>query len=1034
MKTKLTKTAHWLRVFSALLAVLLLFSIPGRAGDFGPSGYNTLSGNDLLKISGVVLSEEDGSPLIGVTVVVKGKNTGTVTDVEGKFTLEVSEGDVLVFSYLGYLTKEVPVTGQAVLEITLQPDIAQLEEVVVVGYGGVKKSHLTGSVSKVRNEQLDQIPVSRVDEALVGRVSGVNIQATDPMAGNSPTIRVRGTGSITASSDPLIVVDGVPVDLEFLGNLDMNNVASVEILKDAASAAIYGSRGANGVIMITSKQGQEGKPSFSYNSYIGFKEVPYNDEVFSTVDEWADYVLQSNGALTDKMEYILQLGTETDWQKVMFDGGTIQSHNLSAMGGSERTKYRLSLGFLDDGGVLLTDHYTKYTVQLNLDTKVNDVVEMGFKLNPTYSKQRIFPIGVHDALRQSPWLPLYHDENTVRYIDRANYPDIGIGDYAQERNFDNYDLYGDGSEVDISTTSNASALAKVLERDRRIFRFKMYGSAYLKLNLAPGLSFRSSLGGDFGNRERRYWQGTKADRRGASRTSALYSTDVRTHWVNENILTYDLSRGKHDLNLVAGFAAEKWHWRESEIEGAGFDFDFIQTINAASVISGGETFEEEASLLSYLARATYSYDGKYLASVSARADGSSRFGPNNKYGFFPAVSVGWRLSEEDFLRDNEFISDLKLRFSYGATGNNSIGNYQYLGLLGVVGAVIDGGIVPGFNPLNIANPSLQWEKSIELNPGIDIGLFDGRIYFSADVYKRTSDQLLLSQPVPSVTGFTDATVNIGEVENKGVELELHTRNVSTSNFKWSSRVLFSRNKNTLTDFADADGLISIIDDKRPAEWISLVGHPISSFYGYVADREIDPQYIKNPYYPINAKSQDIYVKDLNGDGQITPEDRTILGAPYPDFVWSLDNEFQFKGFDLSFMFQGSHGAEVRNMDPQYFQNQFSGNQDYTSDFPDKDLVQQRIFTDEIIMDASYIALRTLNFGYSLPASTLQSVGIQKLRLYFSAQNLIYLMADGYTGFNPEGINAGGDDPLTYGYQRGAAPIYRTLSFGLNLNF
>ncbi len=1035
MDAKLTKK-HRLGISILLAGLVLLFTLPAsRAEAAVPPGLEEAA-QAAQRITGTVTSGEDGKPLIGVTVMVKGKNVGTVTDIDGKFVLEdVEEGDVLVFSYLGYVTQEVTVTaGMTTVDVVLMPDIAQLEEVVVVGYGQVKKSHLTGSVSKVKNELLDQIPVARVDEALVGRVSGVNIQMTNPSAGESPTIRVRGTGSITASSDPLIVVDGVPVDAEFLGNLDMNNVASVEVLKDAASAAIYGSRGANGVIMITTKGGEEGKPRFSYNTYVGFKEVPYNDKIFKTVDEWAAYVEQARGSLTDEMKYILQLGTETDWQKVMFDGGMIQSHNISASGGTNRSRYRLALGFLDDGGVLLTDHYTKYNVQLQLDTRVNDVVEMGIKLSPSYSRQRLFPIGVHDALRQSPWLPIYHDENTIQYVDRNKYPDVKIGDYPWERHFDNYDLYGNGSDVDISTTSNANAYAKVVERNRQVFRYKMYGSGYLKLNLAPGLSFRSSLGGDIGYRERRYWQGTKADRRGASRTSSFYSNSVTTHWVSENIFNYDLSKGPHDLNVVAGFAAEKWHWRNAEVEGGGFQFDFIETINAASVITGGSSNEEEASLLSYLARANYSYDNKYLVSISARTDGSSRFGPNNKFGFFPAFSVGWRVSEEDFLADNPVISDLKIRFSYGTTGNNSIGNYQHLGLLGVVGAVIDGQVVPGFNPLNIANPSLQWEKSVELNPGIDIGLYEGRIYLTAEVYKRTSDQLLLDQPVPSVTGFTEATVNIGEVENKGFELELTTHNINTGNFKWTSRVLFSRNKNTLTDFANADGLISIIDPKRPAEWINLVGHPISSFYGYVVDHEIDPQYIKDPYYPINAKSQDIYVKDLNGDGVITPDDRTILGSAYPDFVWSFDNQLQYKGFDLSFMFQGSHGAEVRNMDPQYLNNQFSSRQDYTSDFPDKDKVQQRIFTDDIIMDASYVALRTFNLGYSLPQTTLSSLGIQKLRLFVSANNLIYLMSDGYTGFNPEGINAGGDNPLTYGYQRGAAPIYRSVSFGLNLNF
>ena len=988
-----------------------------------------------MLVTGVVMDADTGEPLIGASVSVKGTQTGTTTDIDGKFEIDADRNAILEISYTGYLTQEVYVDEQTYIDVRLGMDQELLNEVVVVGYGTQRKSHLTGAISKVKNEKLDQIPVARVDEALIGQVSGVNIQMTDPSAGSSPTIRVRGTGSITAGASPLVVVDGVPVGVEFLTNLDMNDVESIEILKDAASAAIYGSRGANGVILITSKIGVEGKTRFSYNTFVGRKEVPYRDGIFQTVDEWTDFVRANNGGeLTDRAVYINQLGTTTDWQEVMFDGGTIQSHSFSAMGGSARTKFRVSVNALLDEGVLNTDFFNKYNVKLNLKTKVSDRVEMGLQINPSYSQQRRFPIGIHDALRQSPWLPLYHDANTAQYIDEDNYPGIGVGDYAQERNFDNYDLYGDGGETDISTTSNANSLAKVLERNRREFRLNTYGSAFLKFNITDQLSFRTTLGGDIRNRERRYYQGTLADRRGASRTSSLYSNDVNLHWLSENIFSYDMDKGAHDLNLIAGFTAEKFNGRYAEVTGAGFDFDFIETINAASVISGGTSIEDEAALASFLGRATYAYDNKYLVSLSARTDGSSRFGPNNKFGFFPAASLGWRISQEDFLADNDFISNAKVRVSYGVTGNNAIGDYQYIGLLSTVGAVINGGVVPGFNPLNIANPDLRWEKSIEFNPGIDLELMDGRIAFSADYYNRTSEQLLLDQPVPSVTGFTDATVNIGEVENKGVELELTTRNVSTSDFTWTTSAIFSRNQNTLVDFAGADGLIGTIDSKRPAEWINQVGQPISSYYGYVVEKEIPLEFIKNPLYPINAVSQDIYVKDLNGDGEITTDDRTILGSPYPDFIWSLTNQFNYGGFDLGFMFQGSHGAEVRNMDPQYINNQFSSNQDYTDDFPDADRVRQRIFTDDIIQDASYLALRTLNFGYTLPNTATDRIGVESLRFYFSGQNLFYNMADDYTGFNPEGINAGGDNPLTYGYQRGASPIFRSLSLGLNLNF
>jgi hypothetical protein len=340
----------------------------------------------------------------------------------------------------------------------------------------------------------------------------------------------------------------------------------------------------------------------------------------------------------------------------------------------------------------------------------------------------------------------------------------------------------------------------------------------------------------------------------------------------------------------------------------------------------------------------------------------------------------------------------------------------------------------GYNATNIENPNLGWEKLREINPGIDLSMWGSRFNLSLDLYQRKSEDLLLQVPVPSVTGFTSALVNRGEVENKGFELEMMTRNVNTRNFTWSTSYILTHNQNTLVDFAGAGDLISIVDGKRPAEWIARVGSPISSFYGYVVEDEIPLEYIKNPFYPINAQSQDIYVRDLNGDGVIDTDDRTILGSPYPDFVWSVTNNFKYKNFDIMVMMQGSHGAEVRNISSQYIKNEFSGNQDFTTEFPDAHLVKQRIFTSDDIQDASFISLRNLNIGYNVPTSTLKQLGVQRLRMYASAQNLLYIMAEGYEGYNPEGIDQGRGNPLTYGYQRGPAPIYRTFSLGVNLDF
>lgn len=994
-----------------------------------------------ITVTGTV-SSSDGETVPMASVVVQGTSKAVVSDALGKYSIDVSKDATLIFSGTGFISQVVPVANRPMIDVVLNPDNELLDEVVVVGYGTIRKSHLTGSVAKIENKILDQIPLGRVDDALSGQITGVTIQQTNPAAGEAPTIRVRGQGSISFDSDPLIVLDGIVVgnDGDFLSSLDMNDVASVEVLKDASSGAIYGSRGANGIIMITTKKGVEGPTKFSYNTYVGFKDVPSND-VLSTPSEWADFVRENNnGELTDRMKYIEQMGNYTNWEDVMFDGGMITSNAISARGGTKNTKFTASVSHLNDQGVLLTDNFEKLNFRINLTTKLRERIQFGVNLNPSHTEQRRFPIGVHDAIRQASWTPLWLTEDNIGYVNRyrenGRWADAKVGDYAMERMFDDYDLENgmpdpNMSGTDISTTSNQGSLAKVLERDRRKYQTKVYANTFLKYQITDALSFKQTLGGDFRYTKNREWFGIEATRNGAADSRSNRSTDIRWHSVSESTLNFDKEWGDQTLNAVAGFAFEKWQTEQTILTSAGFSNDLIQTIPGAN-LTGGEMVEFEESLLSYLSRVNYTLKDRYLLTASVRTDGSSKFGPDTKYGIFPAVSAGWMVSQEDFFPANSPINNLKVRASYGLTGNNNgIGAYDHLGLISPFGTGF-GQI--GYNATNIENPNLGWEKLREINPGIDLSMWGSRFNLSLDLYQRKSEDLLLQVPVPSVTGFTSALVNRGEVENKGFELEMMTRNVNTRNFTWSTSYILTHNQNTLVDFAGAGDLISIVDGKRPAEWIARVGSPISSFYGYVVEDEIPLEYIKNPFYPINAQSQDIYVRDLNGDGVIDTDDRTILGSPYPDFVWSVTNNFKYKNFDIMVMMQGSHGAEVRNISSQYIKNEFSGNQDFTTEFPDAHLVKQRIFTSDDIQDASFISLRNLNIGYNVPTSTLKQLGVQRLRMYASAQNLLYIMAEGYEGYNPEGIDQGRGNPLTYGYQRGPAPIYRTFSLGVNLDF
>jgi len=957
---------------------------------------------DSYTLSGLV-TDEANVPVPGASVIIMNSQKGTSTNFDGEYSLEVQNGDVVQFSSLGFVSQTVTMTGQTEVNITMAEDASQLDEVVVVGYGTRKKIHMTGAVSSVVNEDLDQIAVSRVDDALVGQIAGVNIAATEGEAGSAPTIRIRGVGSLNGNSAPLIVVDGLPVDSDFLGNLDMNEVESFDVLKDAASAAIYGSRGANGVILITTKQGKNEKTKFSFSTYTGFKEARQSEDYYFTVAETvAAEAAANNGVLSNRTEYKRQLveatGIDRDWQDVIFDGGVIQNYSISKIG-------------------------ERFTIGLNLA--------------PSYSRRRRFDGSAHDILRQTPWLPLYHDENSIQYVDFNTYPNVQVGDYAIQRHFDNYDLFGDGSvEQDISNTSNTNPAAKVLERDRNDYKFKLAGGLFTQYEITDGLNFRLGVSGDYQNTFRDRWQGVESNRNGASAASYTVSNENRLHILTEGYFTYDKVMGDHDLNVVAGVSRESWETQGDGSAGSGYTSDLIRTLSAATVLNSIGSYISDERFQSYFARLNYAFSDKYLASVSYRRDGSSKFGVDNKFGDFPAASLGWRVSEEDFLKDSGFVSNLKLRASYGFTGNKDINTgsletdvYPGLGLLGT--EVYNG--QSAFIALNIANPGIQWERLEEFNPGIDFGFLNNRISGSIDYYERTSDQLLLNNPVPSTTGFSNALVNLGAVKNSGWEFELRTTNVRTEDFKWNSTFLASMNENELVDFADADGQIQNVDSKRAAEWINSVGNPISSYYGWVVDSDIPLEFIKDPYHPAGGEAQDVYVKDLNGDGLIDDDDKAILGNPYPDLIWSFGNDFKYKNLDLSFLFQGSHGAEIRNMGDQYLFNHFNSGQDFDpATTPNQGFIKQKIFTNDIIQDASYVALRNISIGYNFSRKVLDRAGLASARIYGTGQNLLYRTADDYTGFNPESIN--NTSATTYGYQRAGSPIFRTLSIGLNIEF
>ncbi|WP_340158368.1 TonB-dependent receptor [uncultured Maribacter sp.] len=1016
-----------------------------------------LFAQDSYSLSGTV-TDANNVPIPGANIVVANTTRGTQSDFDGNFTIQVTSGDLLQFSYIGYATQTVAIVSQKTVNVTLQEDASQLDEVVVVGYGTQKKSTLTGSISKVTNETLDQIAVSRVDDALIGQVSGVNIQATNAEAGGAPTITIRGVGSVTADSGPALVVDGIVVSSEFLANIDMNDVESFEVLKDAASAAIYGSEGSNGVILITTKSGKAGKTKFSYQTYAGFKDAHGSDDYKKSVAEWAKIEQAATGTLSGETLYaqllVATTGVDRDWQDVFFDGGTVTSHSFSARGGTEDTKFSASLRALHDEGVVITDDYKLYTGNIKLDTKLGEKVKFGLRATPSYTSQRRLPTSIHNPTRQSPWLPIYHTEESLQFINRDVYPNVGVGDYFYEDHLVNLDLDNDGNTERPRTSGDSNPFAQYVEREHYEFNTKLFGSTYLSYELLDGLTAKTSLGVTLEHRKRTRYDGTLYHASGNSRAAYYLANRSRTRLINDNTLNYSTNfGGDHDLNLLAGMTIQQRKSEESIMTGGGFSNDLLKNFQGATLIDNPTEINTELKKVGYFARVNYAYKDKYLVNASFRRDGSSVFGVDSKYGNFPAVSLGWNVAKENFLLNSDIVNNLKFRASYGLTGaeNFNVGDdnvnlYPYLALLQNSNAITDGSITPGVSPRNIANALLQWEASEEMTFGVDFGFLNNRISGSVDYYKRTSDELLLENPVSYITGFTSGIVNLGEVENKGVEVEIRTKNIVGEKFRWNSTLIASTNQNELLSFGDSNNALIEDDYGRNSQWINRIGEPISSFWGYVVDTDLydDTQfrttYVDNPWNRINGQADDTIVKDLNGDGIITEEDKTILGDPYPDLVYSFTNEFQMGNFDFSFMVQGSLGAQVNNIGDQYFYNWFGnrtrsgGEAQAVADglVPHTSFIQEKVLTSEVIANADYFSLRNINLGYNFPDDVTSKIGIGGLRVYATAQNLVYITADDYYGFNPEHVD--GSNPRAYGSQRAGTPIFRTLTLGLNIDF
>ncbi len=991
-------------------------------------------------VSGTITSDETKQPLPGATVIIKGAKKGVTTDAKGKFAASVIKGQTLEISFVGFEKQEFKINAAQTLDIALKVISIDNEEVVVVGYGTRKKSHLTGAVSKVANDSnyLGQIPVSRADDALMGKLAGVNITKTDAQAGAAPTIQIRGATSITAGTDPLIVIDGYPVPTD-LSAIDMNDVESIEVLKDAASAAIYGSRGGNGVILITSKSGKQGKGKLSVNFSVGTKNV-YRKIPYYNLQGWKQNVLKDNGYLptTGEIAQAEIFDANTNAQDVIFRQVNYSTIQLGASGGTANFKYYLSGTALFDNGVMLGNDYKRFGLRAGFNAKVTPKVSIDFGFTPSYTEVYNVPVTVQEALRVLPsWMPVYHTDSTSKYTS------LPVGTLANQRDFyNNYNPNYTGVNLSSATTNNPIAqLTGTSDKTTQVRNIANFG---VKYDFAKNWSFKSTLGALYSVNTRNFFQKSWAqaepalDGEAFARTTskAILAKTTMFDLTNENILNFKKVKGKHDIDAIAVFSTQYTNTSYFSAQAGNFATDNIPTLNAGTIQALNDTLQEEA-LVSFLMRINYAYSNKYLFSVSARTDGSSRFGPDNRYALFPSASIGWRISNEKFWPENNVIGDVKLRASYGATGNKKIGDYKYFANVGPAYAVLGNDATPGFQLTTFGNDSLGWERTYSINLGTDFALFNNKVRVTLEYYNTKTDKLLLNLPTLAQTGFSSYPINQGKVQNEGFEFEIAMPLITKKNFKWTVSANGYTNKNTLLDFGGTQTQISQGDPKRPNFFLTKVGDPLVQYYGYRKDSNIT---IRNTnYWPIGVTSLHSFAKDANKDGKINDSDRVILGNPYPKFNFGFTSNFQYKSFDASITIQGSFGAKVFNIDPYYFETQFGTTgstayqyQGYTQAQMDSKVLKFQ--TDYNIEDASFVAIRNLNVGYSLPSKTAKKIGLSKLRFYTSIANLWYMFPSNYSSFNPEADNGFPNDPLRKGYQRGAVPLTRTITFGLNLDF
>lgn len=992
------------------------------------------------KLTGKILDAETSEPLIGVNLLKKGINEGTQSDIDGNFELDIELNQILVISYIGYQTQEIEFVGQEQLIINLEKDQKVIDEVVIIGYGSQNKRDLTGAIAQISETELKQLPNTGLEQALQGRSAGVFVTQNSGAPGGAMSIRVRGTAS-TSNSEPLYVIDGIPVTNDNQGTsatferdgggqftnalttINPNDIESIEILKDASATAIYGSRGGNGVVLITTKRGKEGKSTLSYDTYFGVQQL-YRVIPLMNLKQYAQYIEETNiGTMIEEHENLDLLGEGTDWQNEIFRTAAMHNHQISLTGGSSGTTFSLTGGFHSKDGIVQGSGFERYSMKLNLHHNYSERLRIGGNIMAARTKENI---------------TFNDNSNGIIYTALLTPPIVPAQTLSGE--------FGVPSSDVILTFTNP--LANALETSDINRKNRVLASTYAELDILPSLVYKFELATDilYANHNT-FWPAF--DRGNLSQNSKVRrNLNNSFFWINKHLFTYDRKFNEnHKLTALVGFEAQesKYEWLYAARENLPTNaLSELNLGDAGTQINGGGA--GEWALLSGLSRVNYSMFDKYLVTGTFRVDGSSRFGPNNRYGLFPSFALGWRVSEEKFMKDIEFLDNFKIRAGYGSVGNQEIGLYSFRSVLRSQTIAFGDDLTTVYSPDNIANPGVKWETSIQSNLGIDIGIFNNRLELIFDIYNKISKDMLLQQIIPATAGgFNPPFVNIGEMRNRGIEVTLNSQNF-VKPLDWSTSFTFSANRNQVVDLG-TNGAIPGIMQRVPITR-TVEGQPIGQFYGHVTEgifKDLE-EIAESPFQETGTRPGDIKFKDLNNDGVIDDSDRTFIGNPNPDWSANLINDFAWKNFDLNIFLRGVYGNELYNLlrrdlagtgawhnqsidvvdrwsatNPEGTEARSTGN----------DPNRNRRVSDRFVEDGSYLRLQNLTLGYSMPNKLLSRMNISKVRLYISGQNLFTIT--GYSGYDPE-LGSFNQNPLLSGIDNGRFPVARSFTVGANVGF